>query len=83
VGYDEPDRVDERRAAQGHFPSEQAALKVFYLAVRNLEEFRRLNTGIPQFGVEQGLTAFTIYVEGRIRPHESRHDHLHSRSDAP
>src|SRR5215470_10639055 len=29
---------------RGQFPSEQAALKVLYLAVRNLEEFRRPNT---------------------------------------
>jgi transposase-like protein len=31
---------------RGQFPSEQAALKVLYLAVRNLEEFRRPNVGI-------------------------------------
>ena len=30
----------------GQFPSEQAALKVLCLAVRNLEEFRTPNTGI-------------------------------------
>ena len=30
---------------RGQFPSEQAVLKVLYLAVRNLEEFRSPNTG--------------------------------------
>ena len=30
---------------RGQFPSEQAALKVLYLAVRNLEEFRTPNLG--------------------------------------
>jgi putative transposase len=37
---------------RGQFPSEQAALKVLYLAVRNLEEFRRPNTGIRSSGHE-------------------------------
>src|SRR6266516_8008620 len=68
---------------RGQFPSEQAALKVLYLAVRNLEEFRRPNVGIRSSGWKQALQAFTIYFEGRIRPHENRHDHLHRRSDAP
>ncbi len=35
---------------RGQFPSEQAALKVLYLAVRNLEEFRGPNTGIRSSG---------------------------------
>jgi putative transposase len=69
--YHEPDREHERPAAQGHpqprqFPSEQAALKVLYLAVRNLEEFRRPNVGIRSSGWKQALQAFTIYFEGRI-----------------
>jgi transposase-like protein len=38
----------------GQFPSEQAALKVLYLAVRNLEEFRTANTGIRSSGWETG-----------------------------
>jgi hypothetical protein len=29
------------------------------------------------------LQAFRIYFDGRIPPHENRHDHLHRRSDAP
>jgi transposase-like protein len=51
---------------RGQFPSEQAALKVLYLAVRNLEEFRSPNTGIRSSGWKQALQSFTIYFEGRI-----------------
>jgi putative transposase len=51
---------------RGQFPSEQAALKVLYLAVRNLEEFRRPNVGIRSSGWKQTLQAFTIYFDGRI-----------------
>ena len=51
---------------RGQFPSEQAALKVLYLAVRNLEEFRSPTTGIRSAGWKQALQAFTIYFEGRI-----------------
>jgi hypothetical protein len=40
---------------RGQFPSEQAALKVLYLAVRNLEEFRSPNTGIRSSGRKQAL----------------------------
>jgi hypothetical protein len=43
-----------------------AALKVFYLAVRNPEEFRSPNTGIRSSGWKQALQAFTIYFDGRI-----------------
>jgi hypothetical protein len=39
---------------RGQFPSEQAALKVLYLAVRNLEKFRGRNVGIRSSGVETG-----------------------------
>jgi transposase-like protein len=51
---------------RGQFPSEQAALKVLYLAVRNLEEFRRPNVRIRSSGWKQALQAFTIYFDGRI-----------------
>jgi transposase-like protein len=51
---------------RGQFPSEQAALKVLYLAVRNLEEFRGRNVGIRSAGWKQALQAFTIYFDGRI-----------------
>jgi transposase-like protein len=51
---------------RGQFPSEQAVLKVLYLAVRNLEEFRQPNVGIRSSGWKQALQAFTIYFQGRI-----------------
>ena len=35
---------------RGQFPSGQAALRVLYLAVRNLEEFRGRNVGIRSSG---------------------------------
>jgi len=51
---------------RGQFPSEQAALKVLYLAVRNLEEYRRRDVGIRSSGWKQAIQVFTIYFEGRI-----------------
>jgi transposase-like protein len=51
---------------RGQFPSEQAALKVLYLAVRNLDDYRRPNVGIRSSGWKQALQAFTIYFEGRL-----------------
>jgi putative transposase len=51
---------------RGQFPSEQAALKVLYLAVRNLDEYRSPNVGTRSSGWKQALQAFTIYFEGRI-----------------
>jgi putative transposase len=51
---------------RGQFPSEQAALKVLYLAVRNLDEFRGPTVGTRSSGWKQALQAFTIYFEGRI-----------------
>lgn len=51
---------------RGQFPSEQAALKVLYLAVRNLQDFRGPSTGIRSSGWKNALQAFTIYFEGRI-----------------
>src|SRR3974390_2349740 len=54
------------RPNRGQFPSEQAALKVLYLAVRNLEEFRGRNVGIRSSGWKQALQAFTIHFDGRI-----------------
>jgi transposase-like protein len=51
---------------RGQFPSEQAALKVLYLAVRNLQEFRGPSVGIRSSGWKQALQAFTVYFDGRI-----------------
>ncbi|MPZ63549.1 MAG: IS256 family transposase [Propionibacteriales bacterium] len=51
---------------RGQFPSEQAVLKVLYLAVRNLEDYRRPNVGIRSSGWKKALQSFTMYFEGRI-----------------
>jgi putative transposase len=51
---------------RGQFPSEQAALKVLYLAMRNLEDYRGPNVGVRSSGWKRALQAFTIYFEGRI-----------------
>jgi putative transposase len=51
---------------RGQFPNEQAALKVLYLAVRNLDEYRSPSVGTRSSGWKQALQAFTIYFEGRI-----------------
>ena len=59
-------RLRKVTRSRGQFPSEQAALKVLYLAVRNLEEFRGPNTGIRSAGWKQALQTFTIYFDGRI-----------------
>jgi putative transposase len=69
--HDEPDRLVNARLRKvtrnpGQFPSEQAVLKVLYLAVRNLEDYRGRNIGIRRSGWKQALQAFTIYFEGRI-----------------
>ena len=71
VIYTTDDRVDEQPAQEGHpqprpVSSEQAALKVLYLAVRNLEDYRGPNAGTRSSGRKQALQAFTIYFDGRI-----------------
>ena len=63
--------LEDFAAAQRPLPGHregvrQAALKVLYLAVRNLEEFRSPNAGIRSAGWKQALQAFTIYFDGRI-----------------
>jgi hypothetical protein len=73
---------------RGQFPSEQAALKVLYLAVRNLEEFRSPSAGIRSPGWKQALQAFhdllrranpdpmktatVTYTDGRTLPPRQR-----------
>ena len=51
---------------RGQFPSEQAALKVLYLAIRTLDEFRSPSVGTRSSGWKKALQAFTINFEGRI-----------------
>jgi hypothetical protein len=57
-------------------------LKVLYLAVPNLDEFRSPSVGTRSSGWKIALQAFTIYFEGRT-PRHDRHDHLPRPSDAP
>ena len=45
-------RLRKATRNRGHFPTEQAVLKVLYLAVRNLEEYRRPTGRDPQLGLE-------------------------------
>ena len=59
-------RLQKVTRNRGQFPSEQAALKVLYLAVRNLDEFRSPSVGTRSSGWKKALQAFTIYFEGRI-----------------
>ena len=65
---------------RGQFPSEQAALKVLYLAVRNLQDYRSPEYRDPQLGMETSppgvhdllrrtnpdpMTATITYTDGR------------------
>jgi putative transposase len=59
-------RLRKVTSNRGQFPSEQAALKVLYLAVRNLEEFRSPQVGTGSSGWKKAQQTFTIYFEGRI-----------------
>ncbi len=68
---------------RGQFPSEQAALKVLYPAVRNLDDYRRPSVGIRSSRVETSapgvhdllrrtnpdpMTATITYTDGRTLP---------------
>ena len=67
---------------RGQFPSEQAALKVLYLAVRNLEDYRARNVGSAARGGNRHSRRSRSTSKDESQPHD-RHDHLHRRSDAP
>lgn len=51
---------------RGHFPNDEAALKLLYLGIRNIETARggELGTGTP--GWHQALNAFAIQYQGRL-----------------
>ncbi len=63
--------------------SEQAALEVLYIAVRNLGQFRCPNAGDPQSGLETSAAGVHDLLRRRIPTYDDRHYHLHRRSDAP
>ena len=67
---------------RGQFPSEQAALKVLYLAVRNLQDYRTRTPGSGAPGGNRPCRRSRSTSKDESRPHD-RHDHLHRRSDAP
>ena len=67
---------------RGQFPSEQAALKVLYLAVRNLEDYRGPNAGSGARAGNRPSRRSRFTSKDESQPHD-RHDHLHRRSDAP
>jgi transposase-like protein len=67
----------------GQFPSEQAALKVLYLAVRNMEEFGSPMSVSAARGGKRRCKRSRSTSTGESQPHETSHDHLHRRSDAP
>lgn len=51
---------------RGHFPNDEASLKLLYLGIRNIETQRggELGTGTP--GWHQALNAFAIQYQGRL-----------------
>ena len=53
---------------RGQFPSGQAALKVLYLAVRNLDEFSRADCRHKKLGLETGTTSVHDLLRG-THPH--------------
>ena len=67
---------------RGQFPSEQAALKVLYLAVRNLEEFCSPNIGSAVPDGNRRFRHLRSTSKDESQPHD-RHGHLHRRPDAP
>lgn len=66
---------------RGQFPSEQAVLKMLYLAVRNLENSRRPSVGTPQLGLEQAMQRSRSPRSGF--PRHDHHDHFTREPDAP
>jgi len=63
---------------RGQFPSEQAALKVLYLAVRNLDEYRRPNV-CTRSSAGNKRSKRSRSTSRDASPHHDRHDHLPER----
>ena len=51
---------------KGHFPTEDAVLKIFYLAICNIGNYRGGELGTHTQGWHHALNAFTIAFPGRI-----------------
>ena len=52
---------------RGHFPNERAALKLLYLAVRNIATERGGDTGRGTWGWTNCLNQLAIYSPGRFQ----------------
>ena len=59
-------RLRKATRNRGHFPSEQAALKALYLAIRTLTEPGKGRGNHVMAGWKTALNTFAIYFEGRI-----------------
>jgi putative transposase len=53
---------------RGHFPTEQAVLKILYLAIRNIGNTRGGELGTNTPGWKKALNAFAITFPGRLDP---------------
>lgn len=51
---------------RGHFPSDEAAMKLLYLGIRNIETARGGELGTGTTGWHQALNAFAIQYEDRL-----------------
>src|SRR5476649_2423426 len=68
---------------RGHFPNEQAALKVLYL-VATTRRKNRANMAGRTNGWKQILNALTVHYGDRITNNSNdHHGHLHRKSDSP
>jgi putative transposase len=53
---------------KGHFPTDDAVLKIFYLAISNIGHTRGGELGTGTHGWKQALNAFAIAYPGRLDP---------------
>jgi putative transposase len=51
---------------RGHFPNEDAAIKLLYLALRNIKPERGGDLGTGTYGWKRALNAFAIHFPGRL-----------------
>jgi putative transposase len=51
---------------RGHFPNDDAAIKLLYLALRNINPERGGDLGTGSYGWKQALNAFAIHFPGRL-----------------
>ena len=51
---------------RGHFPNDDVAIKLLYLALRNINPERGGDLGTGSYGWKQALNAFAIHFPGRL-----------------